>query len=162
MSRSIKFHLSLLISTLLMSLAIPTGSFAQDAPQKSLFERLGGEPAVTAVVDDFVNRAAADPAVNFTRKGEGREWEATPENVATLKKHLTQFICVATGATDMTYEGKDMVITHAGMKITNAQFDAIAGDLKATLDKFNVPAQEQKELLDIVGTTRGQIVEEKK
>ena len=42
---------------------------APAAPTVSLYERLGGEPAITAVVDDFVNRAAGDPAVNFVRKG---------------------------------------------------------------------------------------------
>src|SRR5262245_56367433 len=59
----------------------------------SLYSRLGGEQAVSAVVDDFVARAASNPKVNFTRQGgTGREWEASPENVARLKKHLAQFI----------------------------------------------------------------------
>src|SRR5687768_1154592 len=52
---------------------------------KTLYERLGGEPAVTAVVEDFVGRAAADPKVNFTRKGTPYEWQATDANVAKLK-----------------------------------------------------------------------------
>ncbi len=127
--------------------------------KKSLYERLGGEPAVTAVIDDFVNRAAGDPAVNFTRVGSGgKTWDATPENVAMLKKHLTQFVCSVTGG-PQAYEGKDIGATHAGMKITDAEFNAIAGDLIATLDKFNVPEAEKNELLAIVGTTRGSIVE---
>lgn len=126
--------------------------------QKSLYERLGGEPAITAVVADFVGRAAADPAVNFTRKGTGKEWEATPENVELLKKRLVQFIGLATGG-PQTYEGDDMRSAHTGMKITDAEFNAIAGDLKASLDVFSVPAQEQQELLTIVGSTRKDIVE---
>ena len=59
---------------------------------KSLYDRLGGDKAITAVVSDFVDRAAGDPAVNFTRKGHPNQWDATPENVAKLKKHLTQFV----------------------------------------------------------------------
>lgn len=129
-----------------------------EAPAASLYDRLGGEPAITAVIDDFVNRAAGDPAVNFTRKGTPKEWAATPENVAMLKKHLTQFVCGATGGPQV-YEGKDLKVTHEGMQITEAEFGAIAGDLKATLDKFNVPEKEQQELLAIVGTTKGSIVE---
>ena len=128
------------------------------ADETSLYERLGGEPAITAVVDDFVGRAASDPAVNFTRQGTGKEWDATAENVAMLKKHLTQFICAATGGSQV-YEGRDMKTVHEGMKITESEFGAIAADLKASLTSFNVPEKEQDELIAIVATTQGSIVE---
>ena len=124
----------------------------------SLYERLGGAPAVTKVVDDFVAIAAPDPNVNFTRKGvPGAEWDATPENVAHLKQGLVDFITKATGGPD-NYKGKSMKEAHKNMQITEAQFNAIAGDLKQALDKNNVPADLQKELLDIVGTTKKDIV----
>ena len=127
--------------------------------EKSLYERLGGEAAITAVVDDFVPRAAANPAVNFTRQGQPRTWEATPENVAKLKKHLVQFVSIATSAKDVTYEGRDMVAAHEGMKITDAEFDALAGDLSASCDALGVPAKEKAELLAVAGSTRGSIVQ---
>jgi hemoglobin len=127
------------------------------AQSQTLYERLGKEPAITKVVDDFVARAAANPKVNFTRKGTGKEWPATPENVARFKKMLVQFISSNTGGPPK-YEGKSMVDAHQGMKITDAEFDALAADLKASLDKFNVPAKEQAELLSIVGGTRGAMV----
>ncbi len=130
------------------------------AMKKSLWDRLGGEPAVTAVIDDFVARAASNPKVNFTRKGTESEWEPTEKNVARLKKRLIQLVSAVSGG-PMKYEGRDMKAAHMGMKITNAEFDALAGDLKATLDKFKVPDAEQKELLDIVGSTRKDIVEAK-
>jgi hemoglobin len=135
-----------------------TGGMHSSAAHKPLFERLGGEKAVTAVVDDFVNRAAGDPKVNFTRKGTPMEWEATPRNVEHLKQMLTQFVCMATGG-PQKYEGREMKSVHHGMMISHAEFDALAANLKATLDKFGVPAPEQGELLGIVGTTRSQIVE---
>jgi hemoglobin len=126
---------------------------------KSLYHRLGEEPAIRAVVDDFVARAASDPKVNFTRKGvPGAEWQATPENVEKLKVRLVQFIGQATGG-PQKYAGKDMKTTHKGMKITNAEFDAAAADLKASLDTLKVPAQEQSELMAIVGGTRNDMVE---
>lgn len=129
---------------------------------KPLFDRLGGEGAVTAVIDDFVNRAAGDPKVNFTRKGTPAEWAATGENVTKLKKHLVQFVTLATGGPqsgELKYSGKDMKSVHAGMQISNAEFDAIAVDLAATLDKFKVPDKEKTELLVIVSSTRKDIVE---
>lgn len=124
----------------------------------SLYQRLGGEPAIKAVVDDFVGRAASDPKVNFTRKGTTAEWQATPENVAHLKAKLVEFIAVAAGG-PQKYTGRRMKSSHAGMKITNAEFNALAADLKASLDKFNVPAREQSELLAAVEGTRKDIVE---
>jgi len=127
--------------------------------KKSLYERLGAKKGITLVVDDFVNRAAADPAVNFDRKrgNHATTWDATPENVSKLKTRLVEFIAVNTGGGGK-YSGKDMATAHTGMGITDAEFNALAGHLKASLDAFKVGPQEQKELLDIIGSTRSQIV----
>ncbi len=59
------------------------------------------------------------------------------------------------------YDGKDIKPTHAGMSIGNPEFDAVVGDLKASLDKLQVPNKEQKELLAIIESTRPQIVTQK-
>lgn len=133
---------------------------AAKAGERSLYERLGGEPAIAAVVDDFVARGAANPKVNFVRKGTGKEWPAAPEAVAHLKKMLVEFIASATGG-PQKYTGKAMKESHEGMRITNAEFDALAADLGASLTKFKVAPAEQRELLAIVETTRRDIVEAK-
>jgi hemoglobin len=125
--------------------------------EETLCERLGGEATIKAVVDDFVARAAADPKVNFTRQGTDREWEAPPENVIRLKARLVELISSATGGRQ-AYRGRSMKAVHEGMRITDREFDALADDLKATLDKFHVPAREQAELLKIIGSTRRDIV----
>jgi hemoglobin len=134
------------------------GEMKGQASAKTLYERLGGEPAIVAVVDDFVGRAASDPKVNFTRKGTASEWNPSPENVALLKKHLVQFISMATGGPSK-YEGRPMKPVHAGMGITDAEFGALAGDLIASLDKFKVPQKEKDELIGIVASTKKEIVE---
>jgi hemoglobin len=144
-----------------------------DAAQakKSLYERIGAEQGIQAIVDDFVVRAIADPRVNWERKGVkaggmlsfGRrapEWQPNAQNIARLKKHLAQFLSLATGG-PAHYEGRDIKELHRGMRITNAEFDAAVGDLKATLDKLHLPPVEQKELLAIVESTRPQIVAER-
>ena len=128
------------------------------AKTSSLYERLGGEPAIKAVVTDFVGRAASDPKVNFTRKGTAMEWEATPANVDHLTMRLVEFVAMASGG-PQAYMGRSMTSAHRGMNISNAEFDAIAADLKASLDHFKVPAQEQAELLAAVEGTRKDIVE---
>ena len=125
----------------------------------SLYARLGGESAIRAVVNEFVASASADPKVNFTRQGTGHEWNATPENVQQLKERLVQFIGEATGGPQV-YKGQSMDVVHHGMKITNAEFDAAAADLKAAMEKLNVPVREQNELMKIISGTRAAIVEE--
>jgi hemoglobin len=148
------------------------GQSGEDGDAKpSLYERLGGESGIRTIVDDFVARAVADPRVNWERKGIKRggllgvggksvEWNPTAENLATLKHHLAQFIAVATGGPSR-YEGRDMKAVHAGMEITNAEFDATIGDLKATLDTLRYPVEVQKELLSILESARPQIAEER-
>lgn len=141
------------------------------APKKSLFDRLGGEKGVNLIVDDWINRALADPRVNWERKGitqggfslrrsRSIEWQATPQAVARMKKHIAQFIAVATGG-PAKYEGREMTEVHGGMHVSNANFDAAIGDLKASLDKLGLPTEEQKELLAIVESTRPQIASER-
>jgi hemoglobin len=137
----------------------------------SLFERLGGETGVRAIMDDWVKRALADPRVNWERKGikqggvlgiggKEAEWKPSPRNVEQLAKHLTQFVATATGG-PAHYDGRDMKSSHASMKITNAEFDAAVGDLKASLDAARIAIDEQKELLAIIESTRPQIVTER-
>jgi len=124
---------------------------------KTLYDRLGGDPAIKAVVHDFVGRAAGDKDLNFTRVGKPNHWDATPDNVAKLELHLVQFIESNTGGPKI-YEGRDMATVHAGMGITEAEWGLIVGDLKATLAKFNVLQKEQDDLIAVVATTHDQIV----
>ena len=118
------------------------------APQKSLYERLGGKEAITAVVDDFVGNVAADNRINkfFART-----------NIPNLKRNLVDQICQATGG-PCTYTGRDMRTAHKGMGITDADFNALVEDLQKSLNKFKVPEKEQGELLGILGPLKPQIV----
>ncbi len=139
------------------SRADKSGMGATAMSGKSLYDRLGGEPAVRAVVEDFVGRAMADPVVNFTRRGTVREWDASPQNVEHLKMGLRDFICAAAGG-GCQYAGAEMRAAHRGMKITDMEFNALVANLRASLDKLKVPAQEQGELLAVVEETRKDIV----
>jgi hemoglobin len=73
---------------------------------------------------------------------------------------LIQFLALATGG-PAHYEGKEMKQAHAGLHISNPEFDASLGDLKASLDKLGIAVKEQKELLAVIESTRPQIVEER-
>ena len=125
----------------------PTRDMSTSAP--TLYQRLGEKPAITAVVDDFVGRVAADNRING---------KFATTNIPRLKKNLVDQICAASGG-PCTYTGRDMKSTHAGMGITNAEFDALVGDLVAALNKFKVGEREKNELLSVLGPMRKDIVE---
>ena len=120
------------IAPALILVVAVTASVALAAPQeKSLYQRLGGKPAITAVVDEFVSRVAADNRINHYFSAD----VADPARLATFKMNLVNQICQGTGG-PCTYTGKDMKTAHAGMGITDAEFDAIAADLKDALAKL--------------------------
>jgi hemoglobin len=117
-------------------------------PPPTLYQRLGGQPAIVAVVDDFVANVAHDRRINrYFRHA----------NIPHLKAALVAQICEATGG-PCHYTGPSMRQVHHGMHITNRAFNDLVGDLVKTLNKFKVPAGEQKQLLDILGPMRKDIV----
>ena len=128
-----------------------TASMAQEmmAKEKSLYDRLGGQPAVEAVVKDFAGRVLADDRINkkFVKSDADR-----------LVTNLITFVCMATGG-PCKYEGQDMKRAHHKMGVTEGEFNALVGDLVATLDSFKVPEKEKNELLGALGPLKEQIVE---
>jgi len=133
----------------------PAAESEAPAPAKAepasgtLFDRLGGLPAVEAVIADFLGNVAADERIN------------APFAVSDLKlvqKRLVEFVCVATGG-PCKYGGRDMKAVHHGMGVTGAQWDALVGDLVKSLDKLKVPDREKSELLGALGPLKDQIVE---
>lgn len=115
----------------------------------SLYDRLGGLAAISAVVDSAVARIAADDRANqkFARS-----------DLSRLKKEFTDQLCQATGG-PCTYTGRSMRDTHAGMEVTGGEWDAVIEDIEATLEDFKVPKTEQKELIDLLLPLRSEIVE---
>ena len=116
--------------------------------QPSLYERLGGKPAITAVIDDFIGNVAADNRINKRFGG---------ADIPRLKARLVDQACEASGG-PCKYTGASMRDAHKGMNITDADFGAIVEDLVKSLDKFKVPAKEKNELLSALGGMKGDIV----
>lgn len=139
-----------LLSVLTGLLAIAPMSRADD----TLYKSLGGKKAITAVVDDFVGRVAADNRINSFFKATA----ADPKRLAKFKKNLIDQICEASGG-PCKYQGKDMKTAHAGMGIGGADFDALVQDLVASLDKFMVKDGDKQALLGVLGPMKKDIVE---
>ena len=115
---------------------------------KTLFERLGGTPAITLVCDEFVNRTTTDPRIKY------RFFNTDPAN---LKRLLVEFVSQATGG-PAAYTGRDMASSHAGMELVDDEFTALVENLVAALDKFGVGAREKNELVGALGPLKPQIV----
>ena len=124
------------------------------AKDKSLYERLGGKKAITAVVDEFVGRVAADTRINHFFAAAA----ADPQRLAMFKMKLVDQICQASGG-PCKYRGKDMKSAHMGMGISGPDFDALVSDLVGALDKFKVGEKEKGELLGVLGPMKPRIVE---
>jgi truncated hemoglobin YjbI len=126
---------------------------AKPAKEKSLYSRLGGKKAITAVVDQFVTNCATDTRINKFFADTAKD----PKRLAKFKTNLVNQICQASGG-PCKYTGKDMKTAHKGMGITDADFGALVEDLVKALDKFKVGEKEKGELLGALGPMKGDIV----
>jgi hemoglobin len=120
----------------------------------SLYERLGGVYAIATVIDDFIDRVMADPVLNSNPLVDEAHHKVLP---AGFKFLVTEMVCWAAGG-PQKYSGRAMRESHQHLEITRAEWAAFLADLQASLDKFKVPAAEQRELFVIVESTRADIV----
>ena len=153
--------LAALVALLLM---FPGRGLAQDKAQgekpkamaeKSLYERLGGYDAISAVVDDFIDRLGKDAM--FDRFGTGRGQDSRHRSKQLVKEQ----ICSLTGG-PCAYVGRDMATAHQGLEITQKEWDTSVVHLKASLDKFKVGEKEQKEFLAMIDKLKADIIEKSK
>ncbi len=123
---------------------------AASAQEKTLCERLGGTPAVSAVVDSFAGRVLKDDRVNkkFAKSDANR-----------LVTNLKGFVGQAAHCPGVKYKGKNMKNAHKNMGVTEGEFNAVVDDLVKTLNEFNVPEKEKGELLAVLGPMKNDIVE---
>ena len=101
-----------------------------DADEVNIYESIGGESALVAVVDDFYVRVLADPQLAGFFVG---------TNMPKLKGRQVEFFAAALGGPDF-YQGAGMRQVHAGRGISQADFDKVAFHLTAALSAAGVPA----------------------
>lgn len=142
---------SLVTSIALLTLVtvLPASAVAQ---QKTLYERLGGYDAISAVVDDFAPKLFNDPIVGKRFFGMGDD---SREGFRQKNKNL---VCIATGGPCKVIS-RPAAVVHGGLGIKASEFNIVVNHLVDSLNSFDVPEQEQQELLAIIGTLRPDIVE---
>ena len=150
-----RFSTTVLAAVIVIIAGVATQTATAQVKQPSLYERLGGAYSIATVVDDFIERLLvnatlnANPAIKEAR---------TRVPKAGLTFHVTTLVCEVSGG-PCKYTGRTMKESHERLNITQAEWDAMVADFKATLNKFNVPQREQQELITIVGSTEKDIVQ---
>jgi hemoglobin len=123
---------------------------AASAQEKTLCERLGGKPAISAVVDSFAGKVLQDNRVNK---------KFAKSDATRLTTNLKGQIGAAAHCPGVKYKGKNMKNTHKNMAVTEGEFNAVAEDLVKTLDEFKVPEKEKSELIAAISPLKKDIVE---
>lgn len=119
--------------------------------ESSLYRRLGGFDGIAAFTDDFLGRATNDPMIVPFFKG------LTTADLQRIRQHVVDLFCAATGG-PCFYPGRDMKTVHAQMEITNDVWNAFTGHLNETVRRFKIGDRERNELVAIVGSLKGDIV----
>lgn len=147
------FFLGLLVSFLVTGCAW-NASAQSMAPGSSetLYKRLGGYDAIAAVIDDFLGRAANDKQLSRFLVG------LSTESKRKLRQLIVDQLCEATGG-PCFYTGRSTKAAHAGLGITESDWQVTVKYLGAFLDRFKVPEREKNEFLALASTLKGDIVE---
>jgi hemoglobin len=120
--------------------------------KNTLYERLGGYDAIASVANDLLPRMQADAQLArfYQHRGE--------DGLRRSRQLLIDFLCSSAGG-PLYYTGRDMKITHKGMKISESDWSAFLGHLNATLDALQVPHAERVEVVALMQSTKSDIVE---
>lgn len=120
--------------------------------EKSLYDRLGGYDAITAVVNNLLPRLQADAQL-------GRFWQNRGyDGIQREKQLLIDYLCANSGG-PMFYTGRDMKVSHKGMKISESDWTAFLGHAGATFASMNVPKAECDDVVAFVLSLKGDMVE---
>lgn len=121
------------------------------AKPMSLYNDLGGTPAVNAAVDKFYDKVLADPDVNHFFDG---------LVMAKQKRMLEHFLTFAFGGPNQ-YSGQNMRNAHrrqVAHGLNANHFDRIVEHLGATLTELGVPANKIQEAAGIANSVRDDVL----
>jgi hemoglobin len=130
----------------------PTTETNATATEATLYQRLGGYDALCAATDDLLARLQADPQLGGYWKG------ASFDNRRRARQLIVDYLVEASGGPAF-YTGRDMKTAHAGMGISQGDWEVFIGHTRAMLAAFGVGEREQGEVLGFLDTLKGDVVE---
>jgi hemoglobin len=135
--------------------------------EASLYERLGGSFPIAAVVDHFSDAVVRNPITGQGSKDPKLDEWSTDDlgRLPGLKFQRTLWVCEIGGG-PQRYAGTEPGSTplgleeaHRELKISPAEFDAVAAELGRSLDFFKVPEREKGEVLAAFAAYKGEVNE---
>jgi len=124
-----------------------------ETTQRSLYDRLGGEEGISALVDDIIENHMNNPVV----KARYLPLKDDPSHFAEVRQHLINFLASGTGGAQK-YTGKDMESAHRGMNISEEEYMAVLDDILAAMDKHNYDDETRKDILAISYSLKGMMI----
>lgn len=133
--------------------ALITEVKSEPIKEESLYNRLGGEDGISAIVEDIVVAHLANPTI----KGSFSHLENNPEQMNVFKQHVKDFFGAGTGG-GVAYSGRDMPTAHKGLNISGIEFVEGISDIMMVLDKHNIDDESKKDVLYILFSFKSQII----
>src|SRR5438132_2270114 len=140
------------LAACVIAFAVAAPTAAQQTTTPTLYKRLGGYDAIAAVTDDFVGRLASDPSLSRFFIGH------STDSLKRIRQLVVDQLCFSTGG-PCVYIGRDTKTSHAGIGITEKDWEASVKHLITTIDKFNVQAKEKNKVLALAKTVKNHIVD---
>ena len=128
------------------------GAVTSMAQERSLYERLGKYDGIAAVTDEFLALALADPKVARFFAGHSNDSKNR------FRQQVVEQFCMLAGG-PCVYTGRTMKTSHAGLGVTDADWDLSVKYVVAALDKYRVPEKEKNEFLAALTKLKPDIVE---
>ena len=119
---------------------------------KTLYERMGGYDVIAAIVDDFLAITRSDP--RFARFGGGR----SSDSIRRSRQLIVNQLCELAGG-PCVYSGRDMRTSHAGLGITQSEWESSLRYVQAALRDAGIPPKEAGEFISFFERYRAEIVE---
>ena len=143
---------SRLCLAVVLALGLSVTAFTQNAPDRSLYQRLGGYDVIASITDAFLGRMRGDP--RFNRFAGGRSLDSRTR----ARQLSVDLLCELSGG-PCTYIGRPLQAAHSGLGVTAADWDAFIGHVAASLDQLKIPAPEKQEFLALFSKMKMEIVE---
>ena len=128
---------------------------AQSSPAETttLYERLGGTPGITSIVDDVIEAHMNNAAISARFK----PYLDHPERLEKIRQHTIDFFTAGSGGS-IEYHGRDMQTAHQGMNISAAEYMHVIDDIMKVLEKHHIDEESKKDVLAIVWSLKKTII----
>lgn len=115
----------------------------------SLYERLGRFDGITRIVDDVMEAHLSNPAIQSRFENS--------KDLDHAKKMAVEFFCAGCGGPE-PYTGRDLMMAHKGMNISEQEYVAAMDDILGALEKHRIDQGTRNEVTAVLYSLKGQVI----